>query len=196
MIALCECGCGNPAPIAKQVGDGYRRGEPKRFIHGHNADGKHFPRLTGKDNGNWRGGRPGADGYSLILQPGHPRADHKGYVPEHVLVCEKALGKYLPDGAVPHHVTGKAGVKATCYEGTRHSLASQAINRGVSERIVGDMLGHKSRSSTRRYAKMKSDTLKQVWGDVEGEGAPGLTRPRPAPTGKLLNITTRKTKGN
>lgn len=106
MTKLCECGCGGLAPIAKQAGDGYRKGEPKKFIRGHNADGKYFPRLTGKDNGNWRGGRPGADGYNLILQPDHPKADKKGYVPEHVLVCEKALGKYLPEGAVPHHRNG------------------------------------------------------------------------------------------
>ena len=38
----------------------------------------------------------------------------------------------------------KAGVRVTCYEGTRHSLASQAISRGVSEKIIGDMLGHET----------------------------------------------------
>ena len=47
----------------------------------------------------------------------------------------------------------RAGVEVTCYEGTRHSLASQAINQGCSERIVGDMLGHNTLKSTRRYAK-------------------------------------------
>jgi integrase len=59
----------------------------------------------------------------------------------------------------------KAKVKVTCYEGTRHSLASQAINRGVSERIIGDFLGHKDLTSTRRYAKVRLDTLKEVWGE-------------------------------
>ena len=58
----------------------------------------------------------------------------------------------------------KAGVKVCCYEGTRHSLASQAINQGVSERIIGDFLGHKTLTSTRRYAKVRLDTLKEVWG--------------------------------
>ena len=56
----------------------------------------------------------------------------------------------------------KAGVKINCYEGTRHSFASQAINRGVSERKVGDFLGHKTTVSTRRYAKMKTESLKEV----------------------------------
>ena len=57
----------------------------------------------------------------------------------------------------------RAGIKVTCHEGTRHSLASQAINRGVRERIVGDMLGHKCKASSKRYAKMRTETLKQVW---------------------------------
>lgn len=36
---LCQCGCGQPAPISK-VNDrfhGWTRGEPKRYISGHNA---------------------------------------------------------------------------------------------------------------------------------------------------------------
>ena len=35
---LCECGCGHPAPIAKKTDrrDGVRKGEPLRFISGHN----------------------------------------------------------------------------------------------------------------------------------------------------------------
>jgi hypothetical protein len=45
-------------------------------------------------------------GYRLISSPDHPRANAQGYVPEHVLVCEKALGKLLPNGAEPHHVDG------------------------------------------------------------------------------------------
>lgn len=57
----------------------------------------------------------------------------------------------------------RAGIEVTCYEGTRHSLASQAVNRGVPERTIGDMLGHKTLKSTRRYAKMKSESLKAIW---------------------------------
>jgi len=37
MIKLCECGCGNPAPIAKytQKKYGHIKGQPTRFILGH-----------------------------------------------------------------------------------------------------------------------------------------------------------------
>ena len=34
---LCECGCGNPAPISPRTHNrfGWIKGKPKRFIHGH-----------------------------------------------------------------------------------------------------------------------------------------------------------------
>ena len=37
MVALCQCGCRNPAPIAKQSFSkrGIKKGEPFRFIRGH-----------------------------------------------------------------------------------------------------------------------------------------------------------------
>lgn len=39
---LCECGCGQPAPIAKQTIPrlGYVKGEPVRFVRGHAARGR------------------------------------------------------------------------------------------------------------------------------------------------------------
>lgn len=52
----------------------------------------------------WRGGRyQDRDGYVLIWEPEHPRNTTR-YVPEHVLVAEGVLGRYLPAGAVVHHV--------------------------------------------------------------------------------------------
>jgi len=38
-MKLCECGCGKPAPIAKRnrPSKGMVKGEPYRFIHGHNG---------------------------------------------------------------------------------------------------------------------------------------------------------------
>jgi hypothetical protein len=42
--------------------------------------------------------------YRLVKAPNHPRATANGFVYEHVLVAEKVLGRYMPDGAEVHHV--------------------------------------------------------------------------------------------
>jgi hypothetical protein len=47
MSALCECGCGLPAPIAKKTcrASGWLKGRPKKFVNGHNRRGN-FTDLT------------------------------------------------------------------------------------------------------------------------------------------------------
>jgi len=60
-----------------------------------------------------------------------------------------------------------AGIKITCYEGTRHSLASQAVNRGIPMRVIRDFLGHKSEKTTCRYAKVMVRSLSKIWGQGE-----------------------------
>lgn len=51
----------------------------------------------------WNGGvEIRGKGYRALMCEGHPRA-HRKYVLEHILIAERALGKYLPDGAVVHH---------------------------------------------------------------------------------------------
>ena len=39
VVALCECGCGQPSPISRGTSkrDGCVKGQPRRFISGHNA---------------------------------------------------------------------------------------------------------------------------------------------------------------
>lgn len=46
----------------------------------------------------------GERGYIHIYSPGHHRANQRGYVREHLMIAEEALGKKLPDGAEVHHV--------------------------------------------------------------------------------------------
>ena len=105
----CQCGCGGLAPIAKRncKRHGWVKGKPTRFIHNHHRNGKPAPwnKRYGPDNSNWKGGKiRQSEGYVLVKNPTHSRADVYGYVLEHVLVAEKALGKPLPPGAIPHHV--------------------------------------------------------------------------------------------
>lgn len=48
------------------------------------------------------------------------------------------------------------------YEGTRHSFASQAVNRKVPLNLIGDFLGHSNYEITKRYAKINVNGLKNV----------------------------------
>jgi len=102
-LILCECGCGAQTPPAKRTNKsaGHVKGKPIRFVPGHQGRMR-----TGKLNGQWRGGRRSQGGYITVKAPGHPRVNRGGYVFEHILICEKILGKFLPPGSEPHHFDG------------------------------------------------------------------------------------------
>lgn len=95
---LCDCGCGGVAPISDRTDHvhGYVRGQPHRYIRGHGSRGELSRR--------WKGGRRvNAQGYVEVRMPEHPRARANGYVFEHILIAEAALGGSLPDGVEIHH---------------------------------------------------------------------------------------------
>jgi|SRR5271157_6056193 len=57
----------------------------------------------------------------------------------------------------------KAGVPGlTLYAGTRHSLASQAANRGVSIYMIAKFLGHNDIKTSQRYAHLDTNPMRQV----------------------------------
>ena len=66
----------------------------------------------GEASPSWKGGRiyetrrGERTGYVLCYAPGHPRAQGKRYVYEHILVWERTHNRRLPEGYVIHHING------------------------------------------------------------------------------------------
>lgn len=62
----------------------------------------------GASNPNWKGGRTVSKltGYVRVKRPDHPRAVN-GYVLEHMVVMEDAIGRYLLPGETVHHRNGQ-----------------------------------------------------------------------------------------
>jgi hypothetical protein len=110
----CHCGCGQKTKVAwrNDTGRGHVKGESIRFLRFHAA---------------WQTGKVVNHGYVLVKLPAHERADSQGYVREHILIAEKALGKPLPMGAEIHHMdkdgtNNKPGNLVICQDHAYHHL--------------------------------------------------------------------------
>jgi hypothetical protein len=99
----CHCGCGQKTKLAKNTSrrDKTIKGEPLKFIHGHNSK---IP----EKHPNWNGGiTKGGAGYIYIFRPDHPFCISTGYVMEHRLVYEEFCGRFLSSKEVIHHKNRK-----------------------------------------------------------------------------------------
>ena len=72
-----------------------------------------LPRLSnicpryGTDNPAWKGGiHVSHNGYIYVRKPNHPFANLHGYVPQHRLVVEQRLGRFLLPSEAVHHIDG------------------------------------------------------------------------------------------
>ena len=111
----CACGCG------KKRLKHDKKGREAKYIVGHNFKGiiltenhkqKISQALRGKPKSEEHRkhlseiklkGLKISHGYVLIYKPEHPNHDNKGYVPEHRLVMEKHLDRYLKRSEDVHH---------------------------------------------------------------------------------------------
>jgi len=90
----------------------------------------------------------------------------KGFPEDFVFKKQKGRGKGKPFSEsylrkMWNEARDKAQVEGiTLYEGTRHSLASQAINRGVPISTKQKFLRHESSKMTERYAHLKTESLR------------------------------------
>ncbi len=81
-------------------------------------------------------------------------------------------GRYYKPNGISHtwaQACKRAGVEITFYNATRHSFASQRVNQGFTLDQVGAVLGHSSPDTTKRYARVLTENLKEV---MEGRKKP------------------------
>ena len=60
----------------------------------------------------------------------------------------------------------QAGIKISCYQGTKHSMGCQLINQGVPLEVLAAWFGHKDVRTTKRYAKIDLTGRKNIWESV------------------------------
>lgn len=127
---LCQCGCGMPTPLAKYstTRTGAVKGQPVRFIHGHNARNSPVPWVRDPETGCdiWQGARK-TNGYGVKVL----RADGGcGYTstPAHRWRWVEERGP-IPEGLEPHHLCNNR----PCVRLEHLTLVTHHVNMQVSE---------------------------------------------------------------
>jgi integrase len=144
--------------------------------------------------------------------PLHPRVrellgqwlEHRAGQPGKLMFTQQ--GRPVPqtrvDAAV-RRAAAAAGIGHTTPHQLRHTLATQAINRGMSLEAIAALLGHKSMSMTLTYARISDRTVADeyfnVTSQVEALYAPGQALPAGAAGPNMQRLheeTTRRLLGN
>jgi site-specific recombinase XerD len=130
--------------------------------------------------------RSGVDGFWLHVPVGklhddrylplHPTlvglvGDYRDrHVPtNHPLLIPHESGRALNNSSVARmlrNIAARAGIGHVHPHKLRHTLATQAINRGMSMEAIAALLGHHSLDMTRRYARIADRTVATAYFDV------------------------------
>lgn len=140
-VKLCECGCGNPAPLSPQKRRGFAQGQPQRFIRGHARRGDFGP--TAIDKLMTRGERRDlGHATPCLVQPSGLLRTGYGQVRDgdrtrrsHIVVWE-AINGPVPDGLELDHLChdpltcpgGWSCPHRACFEITHLALATHGDN--------------------------------------------------------------------
>ena len=117
--------------------------------------------LSLERNPNWRGGRKtmGAPQRYVLLRVvgSHPRATAAGYVLEHLLVAERAIGKPVPATARIHHIDdhGENNAPTNLVICENHAYHKLLHRRRNAYRAIGDPNGRRC-SRCRTYDHLEN----------------------------------------
>lgn len=90
-------------------------------------------------------------------------------IPIHPRIRSAAVASRAPYHVVRYHVATAAkslGMTGVTFHKLRHSAASAMLAQGVDLFTVGAVLGHRSAASTKRYAHMATERLKDAVGTI------------------------------
>ena len=122
-MKLCECGCGQPAPIAKktQKSRGHIKGKPLRFVKGHHVEGENHP--------SWKGGNHITRAEKALGKPLPKGAQVHHHTPKELVICQNdSYHKFIHQRQRAFNACGHANWRKCRYCKTYDSHQNLSIN--------------------------------------------------------------------